>query len=118
MILSIRQQMILTGILEDRDHLAAMTPRYGHGNLALARERDDIENAKQGLIRSDPARWFGITMTNSEWVMTSRNYSQLEAKGLIQRHALSAFSEKMTHLSLTEAGEAEARRLLAAGESV
>lgn len=112
--LSRRQELILIGILRDRTRLAAQTPRYEHGNRTLASERYDIASAKEGLVRGNPAAWLGVGMNQSEYAMVSRNYKQLWAKGLILRHAFENSPERTAHLSLTAAGEAIAKALLAA----
>ena len=112
--LSHRQKQIILGMLRDRERLAALTPRYSHGDRALAAEREDIFNAREGLVRGNPGAWLRTAMTQSQYAMTSRNYQQLWAKGLIVRHAYGLSPDRTAHLSLTPEGERIARELLAA----
>jgi hypothetical protein len=109
-----RQQAILIGVLRDATRLAAMTPQYEHGNRALVMEREDIANAHQWRVRCNPGRWLRCSMTPSLSTMVSRTYSQLEAKGLVERCALGYVSTFTTHIGLTPAGIDEAKHLIAA----
>lgn len=106
-----RQQAILRGVLRDREDYANRTPRYQHGNREFARERLRIDDAKDGLVRTDPAAWLGATMTASLRMGVSRDYAAMERAGLLDRVALGHDGATTTHLQLTEAGEQAAREL-------
>jgi DNA-binding MarR family transcriptional regulator len=73
-----------------------------------------IEDAQQGLVSMAPSQWLGVLLTASLSTMVSRDYKTLEARGLIVRHRLKYSDQQTSHLSLTPAGEAMARELLAA----
>jgi hypothetical protein len=115
--LSDRQQAILKGILSDRERFAAMTPRFEPGNHSAVTERFRIDDAKAGFVVCSPSKWLGFEMTASLRVMVSRDYSRLEKAGLIQKHALKYHNTLTSHLSLTDAGEIEARKLAAEATS-
>jgi len=112
--LSPRQSAILRGALRDRDHYSALarpdTSRSGGGATQWLHTQD----CKRGFVATNPSVWLGVAMTAADYVSTSRNYKQLERKGLIIRHALGYDGSATTHLELTPEGEAVARELLAA----
>lgn len=112
MTLSKRQQAVLIGIVKDLDHFSRLEPRYEHGNWALCREREAIENAKQNIVATDPTKWLGEPMNPSLSTMVSRCYAQLQDKGLVMRCARAWSDKYTTHLRLTPEGETVARQLL------
>ncbi|WP_428305836.1 hypothetical protein [Lacipirellula sp.] len=112
MTLSKRQQAVLIGIVKDLDHFSSLVPRYEHGNWALCREREAIENAKANIVATDPSKWLGEPMNPSLATMVSRCYAQLQDRGFVMRCARAWSDKYTTHLRLTPEGERVARELL------
>jgi hypothetical protein len=109
-----RQQVIVTGVLRDRDYLAAQPcwPGCGLSRQALGVRRGQVRNAQAGVVPLDLHGWLGRSPTASEFVLFHREYVRLEGMGLIQRVNLVG-GRRTTHLKLTAAGERAAAGLLA-----
>ncbi|MFM9966031.1 MAG: hypothetical protein ACKV2Q_33030 [Planctomycetaceae bacterium] len=108
-----RERLILVGVLRDREHWAAQDwqgPALRHG-AELGAYRIRISDARQGLVAMNAADWLGHALTSSESVMLCRAYKRLETLGLLERCNLGGYSERTSHLRLTEAGEASAREI-------
>ena len=69
------------------------------------------QDCRNGLIQVNPSNWLGVKMTAADYVSTSRNYAQLERRGLIRRWAEGAYGSQTTHIELTDAGRAVAEKL-------
>ena len=109
-----RQQVILLGVLRDRDYLAAQSCVWdcGLSRKALGVRRIEVSNAKAGLVPINLHGWIGRQPTASEFVLFHREYVRLGDMGLVER--ISRYgSRRTTHLKLTAAGERVAARLLA-----
>ena len=101
--LSPRQRLILTGVLRDMRHYAALEPRYGR-EWAIIVERERIEEARGGFVQTAPAAWLNKSLTASDHTMIGRDYHRLESLGLLERCNLRSDGNYTTHLRLTPAG--------------
>jgi hypothetical protein len=109
-----RQQIVVCGVLRDRDYLAAQSCAWdcGLSRQALGVRRIEVSNAQAGLVPINLHGWIGRQPTASEFVLFHREYVRLASMGLIER--ISRYSSRRTtHLKLTAAGERVAARLLA-----
>jgi hypothetical protein len=112
--LSSIERAILVGVTADLDRLQ-QTPLpgvFGDPELKLA-----IEDAADGLVRCDAARWLGITAGGAAARMRiSRAYARLQRRGLVQRVACGFSGAVTSHLRLTKAGIALAKLLCDQGQ--
>ena len=109
-----RQWLILTGVLQDLQRLAAMPcgDDYGMSRVALGRHRLRAQRARAGLVPMALENWMGHAPSNSEHVLCHREYARLEDMGLLVR-CNPLGGRRTTHLKLTAAGRRVAERLLA-----
>lgn len=70
-----------------------------------------IADAEAGYVTLNLAGWIGHAPSPSESVMFHRAYKRLEALRLVDRVNLYGYSERTSHLRLTDAGERIARRI-------
>src|SRR5262245_16382803 len=118
------ERIIMLGMLRDLDYWQD-PKRYdelvdmpmGYSRSYERRERGRClqswkdANEGDGLIRIDLAKWFGPGQTDSQRVMAGRAMKRLELDGLITRHALEGFNERLTHARFTDEGLNVARKL-------
>src|SRR5689334_20242784 len=98
--LSTRQQAILTGILADSGRIRANEPQLCdfRGRWEWEDAHDQYNLAHEGIVKTDPARWLKRNLSNSDYVLLSRDYKTLEARGLVVRHKLARFGlDAKTH---------------------
>ncbi len=106
-----RQRHVLVGIYRDREFYANQGRPTGRMDSQFATLWCRIQDCQKGLVQCNPGIWLGVAMTASLYVMVGRTYKQLEAQGLLRRHANGYDSLRTTHLELTPAGEAAACEL-------
>jgi hypothetical protein len=108
-----RQKAILVGILVDVQTLSRrrLPPPGIQMDWDERQERQSIEDARHGVVRSEPGRWLGVVLGPSDYVMLSRDYKQLESNGLIVRHRFGFSSGRYTHIELTKSGKKLATEL-------
>jgi hypothetical protein len=109
-----RQRLILMGVLQARQRMAASrrgdVPAMSRDRLVRRRLR--TRRALAGMVPMALWDWLGRAPSGSERVLCHREYRRLEAMGLLTRCNPSGGS-RTTHLKLTRAGRIEAARLLA-----
>ncbi|MFM9963598.1 MAG: hypothetical protein ACKV2Q_20515 [Planctomycetaceae bacterium] len=111
--LNLREQLVLAGVFRDGEYWAKQS-WDGNGlrsTSQLGAYRIRIKDARQGLVPMNAGEWIGHTPTPSEAVMLHRAYKRLESAGLLERSNQSGYSDRTSHLRLSEAGEEMARQL-------
>lgn len=102
---------VLVGAYQDRERLAGLDWNPGGKSL---RERGayrvQIAEARRGLVKLNARAWLGRPVNPSDSVGLTRAYARLESAGLIERIRLGLDADRTTHLSLTDAGAALARK--------
>jgi hypothetical protein len=101
-----KEKSVLVGVMRDVARISSMS-RESVRRFGAWKVRD----ARDGYAAVNLACWIGHTPTPSERVMYCRAYSRLERLGLLERANLYGYSEKASHLRLTEEGKAIARQL-------
>lgn len=118
MTLTPNMRTLLAAILEEVRRLEAVADKPPPGIdrdhwLELWRERKEYEAFG---VRHDLDRWLGHAPTPSESAVFSRALRNMEAMGLVVRVSRWGGS-RATHVQLTDAGRAEAERLMADQEA-
>ncbi len=109
-----REQLILAGVFRDREHWAKQD-WDGSGlrsTSQLGAYRIRIKDAREGLVAMNSADWLGNSPTPGDSVLMCRAYARLEKLGLLERCNL-GYSDRTSHLKLTEAGDEMAKELAA-----
>jgi hypothetical protein len=109
--ISPRERLVLLSVHRDQAELAARSPVRVDGTfrrrVQLARQQIQIDRAHEGWTPVRLAAWLMRPPTPSDFVQFHRVYHRLERKGLVELP-----EGKATAIRLTDAGEAEVRRLV------
>jgi hypothetical protein len=105
-----RAKALLIGAYRD---LKVLLEQPWHQGRDMWRENAAKRDALDGIVAINPGKWLGEEVTNSGSTMNARAYAALQAAGLVKRVANDG-SNKLWGLRFTEAGVAEAERLIAA----